>query len=128
MKGGVMLDASAVLAAILDEPGADVVEGLIAVAELSAVNAAEVVGKLIDKGVSPEAAEAILETMMVPATPFAAKVAIRTGRLRADTRHLGLSLGDRACLAQALESGARVLTADRNWARLDIGVDVTVIR
>ena len=124
----ILLDASAILAALLDEPGAERVRREIARGAVSAVNAAEVVSKLIDNGYSEAAAEAIFLGLMVEALDFSGEAGRLAGRLRDRTRLLGLSLGDRACLAEAVLARLPVLTADRAWAELDLGVQIEVIR
>jgi len=104
------------------------VDARFAQAEIGAVNASEVVAKLVDRGQTPAAAEAALRDTMLPVRAFNLADAMRAGRLRAETRGRGLSLADRACLAQAAGAGLPVLTADRAWAGLEIGVEVEVIR
>lgn len=124
----ILLDASALLAALLDEPGGERVERHFSQGAVSSVNAAEVVAKLIDLGYDEEDAEALFAGLMVETRAFSAGAGRQAGRLRGRTRHLGLSLGDRACLAEAMLSGLTVVTADRAWAGLDLGVPVEVIR
>ncbi len=128
MTKPVLLDASAVLALLFDEPGSGAVSALLPIASVSSVNAAEVTAKLIDKGLTGAQAEEAMVGLMMPIVPLGPKAGMVAGQLRARTEHLGLSLGDRACLAQALVDGQRVLTADRVWADLDIGIEVEVIR
>lgn len=124
----VVLDASAVLARMLGEPGEEAVSGLVDDARISAVNLAEVVTRLVDRGAPPEAAVAAAARLRLTVVPFDEAAAYRTGALRAGTRRLGLSLGDRACLALAEAAGLPVLTADRGWAELDLDVEVVLIR
>ncbi len=126
----VVLDASAVLAAIFDEAGADRVARHLApdMAVLSAVNLAEVASKLVDCGYSDTDAKITLGTLKLLVGPFMADTAVATGLLRRATRQHGLSMGDRACLAEAQLRGLRVLTADRAWADLKIDIDIEVIR
>lgn len=125
----VVLDASAVLAAMLHEPGADIVERYLAdEVVISSVNAAEVVAKLIDKGADPDAAVLAFSTLMLPVQAFGAAQGLEAGRLRGITRSAGLSLGDRACLAEARLAGTVAVTADRAWGDLDIGIEIEVIR
>jgi len=126
--GDCVLDASAVLARLREERGGEVVETRASDAIISAVNYAEVISKLIDLGVSAEAAAAAVGELELAILPFDEIDAARTGALRAATRRLGLSLGDRACLALAERLGLPVLTADRAWAELDLGVEVVLIR
>ncbi|MDP1631775.1 MAG: type II toxin-antitoxin system VapC family toxin [Caulobacter sp.] len=123
-----VLDASAVLAVVLTEPGGDRVRPLIADSLLSAVNLAEVATRLLDLGFAAAEVDRLLERLRFSVVPFDAGLAVSAGRLRTQTRHLGLSLGDRACLALAQREQLPVLTADRAWARLDVGVEVVLIR
>ncbi|HEY8574360.1 type II toxin-antitoxin system VapC family toxin [Phenylobacterium sp.] len=124
----VVLDASAVLARLLSEPGEEVVSSAVEGARVSAVNLAEVIARLIDRGVPVEAAVATTAELGIDVIPFDETAALRAGTLRASTRSLGLSLGDRACLALAEMVGLPVLTADRAWAELDLDVEVVLIR
>jgi ribonuclease VapC len=123
-----IVDASAVMARLKNERGAEIVEARAPAALISAVNHAEVVGKLIDLGVPADAVVAALAELGMAVVAFDETAATRTGMLRAATRRLGLSLGDRACLALAEATGLPVLTADRAWAELDLGVEVVLIR
>jgi ribonuclease VapC len=126
---GPVLDASAVLAVIFDEAGADRVAAEIPGAEISAVNVAEVLTKLRDLGMPEATIAAILEGLQLTVIPFADAHAREAARLRAATRAAGLSLGDRACLATAALRGATALSADRAWARLpDLGVRIELLR
>lgn len=125
---GFVLDASALLAAIFDERGGSRVAGVIGRSVQSAVNLSEVVARLQDKGFSDADADAVLADLDITAVPFDATLAVAAGRLRSPTRAKGLSFGDRACLALGRHLGATVLTADRAWADLDVGVTVEVIR
>lgn len=125
---GFVLDASALLAAIFDEPGGSRVTQVAGQSILSAVNLSEVVARLQDKGYTDALANETLDGLDLTAIPFDEGLAIAAGRLRAPTRHLGLSFGDRACLALGKHLGATVLTADRAWADLDLGVTIEVIR
>ena len=130
MTRPVLLDASALLAAIFAEPGAQAVEAHIGNARISAVNGAEVIGKLVDRGMSEQAAQAVFDALLLPVEPFTARDGAAAGGLRAATRGAGLSLGDRCCLAAARERGLPAVTADRAWARLgpELGVQIEVIR
>ncbi len=125
-----VLDASALLAAMLEEPGQEKVERALPNAIIGSVNLVEVASRLIDGGLSPEEAEEDLAALELTVIDFDQAQAIEAARLRALTRHAGLSLGDRACLALALVRGVPVLTADRAWAALAeaIGVEVELVR
>ena len=128
MAREVVLDASALLALVNGEPGADRVVKAIPGACLCAVNLAEVVGKLSDEGMP----EAVLRTAIgglgLRIVPFGEDLAWRTGLLRPVTRSLGLSLGDRACLTLAADLELPAMTADRTWSELDEGIQVEQIR
>ena len=123
-----VLDASAVLAIMLGERGADRIEEFLAGAMIGAVNLAEVVAKLQERGVPDAEIDRNIAELDLPVIPFDAGQAMSAGKLRTRTRGLGLSLGDRACLALAMERGLPAVTTDRGWASLDIGVEVIVAR
>jgi PIN domain nuclease of toxin-antitoxin system len=123
-----VIDASALLAMLQDEPGGDRVVAALADAAISAVNISEVVAKLCDKGFAQDQARETLEMLSLNVVDFDHPQAIAAGGLRPSTRSFGLSLGDRACLALAAQRSATALTADRAWAQLEIGVSVDVIR
>ena len=97
-------------------------------AAISAVNLAEVAGKLKARGKDPERIVRRLLAMGLEVLPFTLEEALEAGALDPLTRPLGLSLGDRACLAAGRVRGLAVLTADRTWAGVDLGVPVEVIR
>lgn len=123
-----VFDSSALLAVAFRESGAEVAARALNGALLSAVNAAEVVSRLVDSGASPADAQATLLAFGLTIHPFDTALAIDAGLLRAATRQLGLSLGDRACMALARRERARVITADRAWAALDLGIEIELIR
>lgn len=123
-----VLDATALLALLQEEPGAETVAEAIPQSSISAINLAEVVGKLVDSGMPEEAVRTALSGLGIEVIPFDEDLAYRTGLLRPLTRPYGLSLGDRACLALGQRLGRPVLTADRVWASLKVGVKVRVIR
>lgn len=133
-RSGAVLDASALLAYLLDEPGADVVDAALAEgAVINAVNYAEVLSRLADRGDEPATAHQRLERQgligdLLEVIPLLGEGAVTIARLRPATRAQGLSLGDRACLATALRLQRPVLTADRGWAMVDVGVSIRLIR
>jgi PIN domain nuclease of toxin-antitoxin system len=123
-----VLDASAVLAVLGEEVGADMVVSSFPASAISAVNFAEVGSKLAERGLADHDIERRLGTLPLRVAPFDQDAANETIRLRDLSRSAGLSLGDRACLALAMSLGAPVLTADRTWARLKLNVDIRLIR
>lgn len=123
-----VVDSSAVLALLKGEVGGAEAASLIAGGLISSVNACEVVGKLLDAAVPIEAAREALSLLSLTVVSFTEDVAYSAAELRGKTRSLGLSLGDHACLALAATEGCDVLTADRAWQALDIGVAIRLIR
>lgn len=127
MTEAVVVDASALLAMLNGEPGSDVVAAALGIAAMSAVNWSEVVQKVTDRGVSAEGLADEMAALGLEILPFDLEAAELTARLRAAGAR-GLSLADRACLATARSRRWPVVTADRGWAALDVGVEVRVIR
>ena len=123
-----MLDASALLALVHREAGAERVKAALPAAVLSTVNLAEVVTKLVERGMPPDDIADLLQSFDLDLHAFDETLAFETGVLRASTRGRGLSLGDRACLALARRLGASVLTADRAWQGLALGVPIEMLR
>ena len=124
----VVLDASALLAVLRDEPGSDRVGSRLEGASIGAVNLSEVVAKLDKDGVPEAEIRRAVGRLELDVHAFDAAQAYAAGVLRRTTRALGLSFGDRACLALAQSLGAIALTADRSCARLEIGVPIEMIR
>lgn len=119
-----VLDASALLALMLGEDGADAVHAVLARAQIGAVNLSEVVAKLQERGVPDEIIDQSLADLDLEVVPFDRDQAMRSGKLRTITRSAGLSLGDRACLATAAALGAVAITTDQAWARLSVDVEI----
>ncbi len=111
-----------------EEPGAEAVPSAAEGLSITAVNHAEVVGKLIDDGFDADQARETVHSFGYEVIDFDTDLAFRAGLLRRDTRALGLSLGDRACLALALREKLPVYTADRRWAELDLGIEIRLVR
>ena len=128
MPEAIVLDASAILALLKREQGADRVKAVLDQAAICAVNVAEVQSKLVVGGLSRQAAEARIRFLGCTILPFDEEQAIEAGSLIAQTRSLGLSLGDRACLALAIERKATVYTTDKAWKSLNLGIKIEVIR
>lgn len=131
---GAVLDASALLAFVQDEPGGEVVEAALeGGVVINVANYAEALTRLSDTGLDPVAAhdrfqEEGLVGGLLRVVPLTERDAVTIARLRAGTRAHGLSLGDRACLATGLRFGRPVLTADPIWTTIDIGVPIRLIR
>jgi ribonuclease VapC len=120
-------DSSAILAYFAQEPGG---EALLRVGSLRvcAVNFAEIVGRLADWGLDDVSIDAAFRDLAPRVESFDSYRAGVAARLRRDPSARRLSLGDRACLSLALRTGLPVLTSDRAWAGLELGVDVRLIR
>ncbi|MCF8169187.1 MAG: type II toxin-antitoxin system VapC family toxin [Rhodoferax sp.] len=132
MKPPILLDASAILAFLQGEPGEDTVRRALQASPcwVSAANQAEIISKALDRGGSKETIERILKELQYTVAEVLAEDGAQAGWLRATTRHLGLSLGDRLCLATAQRLKSQVLTADRDWLKLAtvLGLDIVCIR
>ena len=115
-----VLDSSAVLAVINSEKGEDVVEPKFPESMISSVNLAEILTKLAERNVNLRDALDYFLKVGLDVAEFDVALALKTATLRPLTKHLGLSLGDRACLALAIQENATAVTADRSWATLDV--------
>jgi len=125
-----VLDASAVLAMMHREKGQEQVLRIMESGStlLSSVNLAEVAGKQADKGISVEPLVSYLGITGVIIVPFDHEFALEVGHMQLEGRALGLSLGDRACLALARREGLPAVTGDRAWLENGFGVEVIAIR
>jgi ribonuclease VapC len=125
----VVLDASALLAVVNDEPGADMVHASLLNAVISAVNYSEVWKKAIENGVAIEPFLSLIQAASLDIVPFDTILAEASAALYPHTKAQGLSFADRACLALGIHRGATVLTADSKWKRLNLSsLKVKVIR
>jgi PIN domain nuclease of toxin-antitoxin system len=134
MMADYVIDSSSVLAFAFAEPGADIVIKIAADDDnhpvVSSVNMAEILAKMIDKGIARDVALDIMAPLALDESPFDHASARASSDLRTATRHLGLSLGDRSCLALGRSRRAPILTADRKWLDIadDVGVEIVVTR
>lgn len=123
-----VLDSSVLIAIFrneqFDEKVLDIVDGAV----FSATNFAEVWTKLHDLGLSEDPRVDAIFSLISSVEPFTESQAKLAAKLRPATRQAGLSLGDRACLALALEIGAEVYTADRQWSNISVGCAIHLIR
>jgi ribonuclease VapC len=124
----IVFDSSVILAHLNDEPGSERAAPLFGDALISAVNVAEIVSKLAERGAALNLIRAALSRYGLQIATFDEELAERTGALRPRTKSLGLSLGDRACLALAERFALPVLTADRTWKDLNLSIDVQLLR
>lgn len=124
-----VLDASALLALIHEEPGADLVAAAMDGSVIGTPNLAEVIGKLVDAQIDASAIRQLVVAAGATIEPLTADDAELAGALRAIAGGPQLSLGDRCCLALAVRSAPPiVMTADRVWANLDLPIEVRLIR
>jgi PIN domain nuclease of toxin-antitoxin system len=124
----VVVDASAILALLNEETGSEEVLKFIGKAAISTVNLSEVIAKLADAGIPEEDIRQILSNLNLEVIDFNEKQALKAGMLRPNTKSIGLSFGDRACLALGIILNQPVLTTDRLWGSINVGVEVIVVR
>jgi PIN domain nuclease of toxin-antitoxin system len=123
-----VLDASAVLALLLDERGASDVSGRLTGAVWSAVNYAETLTRLAELTGSFDATRTCVNRLELEVVPLDEDLAAVTASLRPLTKNFGLSLADRACLALGVSLRLPVVTADQTWAKLNLGLPIIMIR
>lgn len=130
MTRKVVLDASAVLAFLQDESGSEKVDVVLSEgrAIISAVNYAEVVGKLFEAELPESSVKVVMDNLELQIEALDAKQAWQTGMLRMSTREFGLSLGDRACLALAHIKKLPIITADKQWDKLKTDIKIIQLR
>ncbi len=120
IKNKVLFDDSALLILIQQEDGCEELENVVANAVISSVNLGEVISVLARSGMPKEEITETINSSITGVIPFSQEEATLTGQLILQTKKLGLSLGDRACLATALKLGLPVYTADKAWTTLNI--------
>jgi len=124
----VVLDASALLAFLRKEPGGEKVQASLNDAIISAVNLSEVLAKASERPGGFEAAKHVLQGLPIQVVPFDEEQGVIAAGLRLLTRSLGLSLGDRCCLALGLVQESPVMTTDREWSKLPLGLQIHILR
>lgn len=123
-----VLDASAILALLNNERGSEMVINVLTEAVISSVNLSEVIAKLADCGMSEVEVREVISALGLEIINFEPEMAYYAGMLRPLTRQAGLSFGDRACLTLGSSLSLQVLTTDKAWADLELGINVQVIR
>ncbi len=125
----VVLDASALLALIKNETGGDIVENLLGSIVMSSVNISEVASILLDSSMALEECKDVIEPFIDSIISFDSELSFATASLKKLTKHKGLSLGDRACIALGIFLDLPVYTADKAWAELKIpNLKINLIR
>lgn len=126
----VILDTSALIALLKQEPGHERISGVIANSAISLVNLSEFIAVLARSGVSEDDIDEIITDLVPEVIPFFENISIKTGKLATITQEYGLSLGDRACIATGDYYKMAIYTTDKVWAKLDhiTSTDIIVIR
>lgn len=124
----VVVDTSAILALLNQETGSEEISQFIDNAAISAVNLSEVIAKLAEAGIPAEDIRQILGNLNLEVIPFNEEQAFKAGMMRPATKSIGLSFGDRACLALGIFLNQPVLTTDRLWGSLSVGIEIRVVR
>jgi len=129
MKPQVVLDASALIASIKQEKGYKMVDNALDKgAAISAVNLAEVYVQMVSDGLNLQQAIPRIKALGLLIVPFDVDEAKISAELYPIGKSLGLSLGDRACLSLGLKLSLPVLTTDKTWSKLNLQIDVRVLR
>ncbi len=123
-----IIDASAMLALIFGEKGSEKVIPHVQGSRMLAINFSEVVARVIAIDGDPERARVAADRLEIDIVPFDREHAVLTAKIKKRTLAIGASMADRACLAFAEASGFPVLTADKEWSKLDLAVDIRQIR
>jgi ribonuclease VapC len=124
----VVLDASALIALLRSEPGAEVVRQSLDGAIISAVNYSEVLKKTVERGGPIAIAVSRIEALSVSIIPFDERQAAGCAELYPDGKPHGMSFADRACLALGVQRRLTVLTAEKKMRLLTLPIKVKVIR
>ena len=123
-----VIDSSVFLAAVNEEPGGDALTGYVADAVIPVTTVTEVITRLTDAEMPFDEAEQLMSDFRLPTVDVTLALAKRAAELRPATRTHGLSMGDRICLALAESLGATAVTADRQWAKVKLGIPMELVR
>ena len=123
-----VIDSSVLLANLNKESGGERLVDYLDNAVISVTTYTEVVTRLLDAGMPFEEANRLVTNLSLPTIEVSFALARRAAELRTATRAYGLSMGDRICLATAESLGATAVTADRQWAGVDLGIAIELIR
>ena len=124
-----ILDASALLALLKNEPGADKVEPLLGQIVMSSINVSETASILLESEMTAQEVQECLLPLISDIVPFDEEQAFKTAELRKQTKNHGLSLGDRACISLGMKMGLPVYTADKVWKKLQLdNLEIELIR
>lgn len=124
----IVVDASAILALLNQESGSEEVLQFIGNATISTVNLSEIIAKLAEGGIPEQDIQQILTNFHLKVVPFDEEQALIAGMLRPASKPIGLSFGDRACLALGIVLNKPVITTDRLWSNLNVGIEIRVVR
>src|SRR3970040_880330 len=129
MKPQIVLDASALLAYLQQEKGYEMVDNALDKgAAISTVNLAEVYRKIVSEECNLEEVSPRLKALGLIILPFDEDEAKISAELYPIGKSLGLSLGDKACLSLGLKLGLPVLTTDKTWSKINLEIDIRVLR
>jgi PIN domain nuclease of toxin-antitoxin system len=123
-----LLDTSAIIALLRKEPGYEILEDLIANSSISSVNLSELVAVLARSGITETEIDEIITDLVPEIIPFSENLAIQAGKLTNQTKGLGLSLGDRACIATGIHHNMTIYTTDKIWQELKAPADIILVR
>jgi PIN domain nuclease of toxin-antitoxin system len=124
----VILDASALLAFLNQEKGSEIITQYLDRSAMSSINLSEVIAKLVDRNMPEDVIQELVSQLKIDIIPVDQEQAVTAGFLRSQTRSMGLSLGDRICLALGLQLNLPVLTTDRAWEKVSLSIEVRLIR
>jgi PIN domain nuclease of toxin-antitoxin system len=129
VNNNVVLDSSALLALIQNEPGAEIIKPLLNVTVMSTINVAESLTVLQRTNIPTQEALSLINDIVNMIVPFDLEQARHVAELQSHLQHKGLSLGDRACIALGVKLQASIYTADKAWSELKVtSADIKLIR